>query len=195
MKVPLQAWYDKWFDVHRNTDLIYAKSADRVQLRQVHFVRDVLAAVMWQDIPWDERPDEPEPRNECKETAWVVGEHYSKSVTLPVFLFERPDLGLKVIMRDNFHDWNVSVVSEKPIKTDLEGFVLDYPNDDQRERNKGGYKGGYWGYMFFQGFPPEYHLGPYSNNPRAFSTYMNSDHALYTFLWLIMRDIRRNRGA
>jgi len=192
-KEHLQPWYDKWLEEHADTDLIYTRSGGKIQLSQVHFVRDQLSAVFWQGIPRKDRPPAP-PRDGCKQTAFVIGEHHSKSVRLPVYLLERPDLGLKVVLRDNYHDWNISVVSETPVEADLRGFVLDYRDEEEQEKFRDGYKPGrYWGYCFFQGFPDKYWFGPYSENPRKFSLYNSSDYITYTLVWLLMREAMQKK--
>lgn len=186
MREHLQPWYEKWLDEHKSTDLIYVNrnSRNEPSLAQVHFVRDTLGHVMWKDIPYDTRPIA-HPR-ECKESAWVIGEHRSKSVRLPVYSLERPDLGIRFVLRDNYHDWCVSVVAEKPIATDLRGFQLDMDEDDRKRYQPGGF----WGYCFFQGFPSELCFGSFAMDPRRFSLSIGGNHALYTFIWLIMRDLR-----
>ncbi len=140
-------------------------------LAQVHFVRDTLAGLLWADVPYDTRPQST-PREECKETAFVVGEHRSKSVRLPVYSLERPDLGLAVTLRDNYHDWNVSVSQERAT-ADLRGFPL---NDLT--------------YCFFQGFPEDRRFGTYAANPLRFSMCLGSMHEVYTLLWLLLREAR-----
>lgn len=192
MKIPMQAWYDRWLKANQDTKLSYVPKNSRGEpsLHQVHFVCDTLADIVWADVPYDKRPNEPPPRETCKETCFVIGEHRSKSVSLPVYSLERPDLGIQFVLRDNYHDVNVSVISEKPIATDLRGFQLDYGREEDRQRHKNGYKGGSWGYCYFQGFPEEVQFGPYSENKSRFSLCMGSDFNVYTFIWLIMRDIR-----
>lgn len=192
----MQAWYDQWLAEHKDpaNDLIYSKnSRGEPTLNQVHFVRDDLSSVFWADRPYAERSQEPEPRIDCKETCYVIGEHRSKSVRLPVFSLERADLGIQFVMRFNYYDWNVSVISERPIVTDLRGFVLDF-SDDDRKRHPGGYRYGSWGYCYFQGFPEDKQFGPYvgkAGSTRKFSTYMTTNYQLYTFVYLIMRDLHR----
>lgn len=186
MREYLQGWYDKWLDENRETDLLYAKGGGRVQLSQVHFVRDALAPLVWSDIKYDARAKE-SPRDDRPVTAMVIGEHSSKSVRLPVFSFERPDLGIQFVLRTNYHDWNVSVVAEKPVNADLRGFVTDFWGEKEREKWE---PGGYWGYCFFQGFPHEFFFGPYANDRRRFSTYMSNDYELYAFVRLVLQELR-----
>lgn len=182
MKEDLQTWYRAWLKEHENTDLIYvSRGRDGVYLSQVHFVRDTLSRIMWNDLKYE---DIPETDNREKITGYVIGEHKSKSVRLPVYMLERKDLGIKFILRDNYYNWNVSVVSDKPITTDLKGLVKEYGADDRPN-----YPGAFWGYCFFEGFPVDYCFGSYSENQNNFSTYLNNDYELYTFIWLIMRDL------
>lgn len=191
MREHLQPWYDKWLTEHKDTNLIYvSRNRDGVYLSQVHFVRYSLAGLFWADIPYDKRNPAP-PRDTCKETALVIGEHTSKSVRLPVYSLERPDIGLQIVLRDNYHGWNVSVISETPITTDLRGFELDYRDEDDRKRFPDGYIPGWsWGYCFFEGFPTDVEFGPFSENPRKFSLNIGSDYQVYTFVYLLMRDLR-----
>jgi hypothetical protein len=196
MKIPMQAWYDRWLKANQDTNLVYVPKNSRGEpsLHQVHFVRDTLASIVWADVPYDKRPNEPPPRETCKETCFVIGEHRSKSVSLPVYSLERPDLGIQFVLRDNYHGWNVSVLLEKPLSDGwniLKGFELDYSRDEDRDRFKDGYKpGSSWGYCYFQGFPEEVQFGPYMEDCRRFSLCIGSEYSLHTFIWLIMRDIR-----
>ena len=195
MKVHLQPWYDKWLKAHEDTNLSYVSRDHRgqAQLHQVHFVRDTLCGMLWADVPYDKRGNAP-PRDTCKETCYVIGEHTSKSVPLPVYSLERPDLGVQIVLRDNYHDWNVSVMLEKPLPDlgeVLEGFELDYSREEDRKRFPDGYTPGHsWGYCYFQGFPEEVQFGPYSENPRKFSLCIGGEYSLHTFMWLLMREIR-----
>jgi hypothetical protein len=192
MNEHLQPWYDKWLEAHRDTDLICARATkDEPRLEQVHFVRDTLGGLWWADVPYEARPSA-SPRDDCKEDARVIGEHHSKSVRLPVYLLERPDLGLAMVLRDNYYDWNISVLSETPVETDLRGFVLDYTRDGDRERFHDGYQPGRsWGYCFFQGFPTKYQFGPFSENPRRFSLWTTTPYEVFTLSWLLLRDRRK----
>lgn len=191
MKIHLQPWYDQWLKEHRDTNLYHVSRNPRGEafLHQVHFVRDDLSGMLWADVPYNKRPSAP-PRDDCKETGFVVGEHMSKSVPLPVYSLERPDLGIQFVMRDNFHDWNVSVISEKPITTDLRGFQLDWSEEDKKRFPNGYTPGRSWGYCHFQGFPEEFQFGPFSQNPCRFSMCLGSETKLWTLFFLILRDIR-----
>lgn len=194
MKIPMQAWYDRWLKANQDTNLVYVPKNSRGEpsLHQVHFVRDTLAGIVWADVPYDKRPNEPPPRETCKETCFVIGEHTSKSVSLPVYSLERPDLGLQIVLRDNYHDWNISVLSEKVISAEvLRGYSLDFNESDKERFAKEPWKPGRsWGYCYFQGFPEEIQFGPHSQNQNRFSICLGGEYSVYTFVWLIMREIR-----
>jgi len=192
MKVHLQGWYDEWLKDPDNTNRRYVpvNSRGEPSLHQLHFVRDDLCSILWADVPYDKRENE-SIRTNCKVTGFVVGEHTSKSVNLPVYSLERPDLGIQFVLRDNYHDWNVSVVSEKPIETDLRGFELDFSDSDKKRFESEPWRPGHsWGYCYFQGFPEELQFGPYSQDQRKFSLCIGSEYKVWTFLFLILRDIR-----
>lgn len=170
MKIELQAWYDKWLADHQGTDLLYVPKNGRGEpyLPQLQFVRDQLAPLLWRDKSYDDLP-RGEKRPDCKRLVDVVGEHTSKSVRLPVYEIHRPDLGIRVVLRENYHDWNVSVNSDRAIYHDY-----DVPLD--------------FGYVFFQGFPAEDQFKAYDRetNNRRFSFAMSSDYDLYTTIALMM---------
>lgn len=48
--------------------------------------------------------------------ASVIGTHRSKSIDLPVIEFQLPKL--RLVMRDNFYNWKVSVQSDEPVDVD-----------------------------------------------------------------------------
>ncbi len=187
----LHLWFLRWLKAHEDTELIYANGAKR----QIMFVRDTLAPMVWGDIKYDDRatfpdPDEPDKPEKYwdKVGATVVGEHTSKSVPLPVYDLSRPDLGLRFVLRDNFHDWNISVVSETPIDAkSLLGFPIDFHNDEERAEWT---PGRYWGYLFYQGFPDDLRYGPLRSDPRKFSTWCASSYQVYALLFTILNSRR-----
>ena len=180
MKEHLQAWYLKWLDENKNTDLMYV---DRGQhgpyLEQVHFIRDTIASLVFrgEELPTFEVELSSEKHPiQYRVSAYVVGEHTSKSVRLPVFMFEREDLGVRFVIRYNFYDWNISIETLEDIPADiLDGFNLDTT------------------YCFFQGFPAEYRFKGYNENNSKFSMCVGNSYELYTLIWLIMRWVRKER--
>lgn len=183
MREPLQAWYDKWLEEHKNTDLIYvSRSEHGPYLKQVHFIRDNIARLLWADVYYYDMPREPAPRTDCVETAWVIGEHRSKSVRLPVYSIERPDKGIRLVLRDNYHDWKLSVISETSIQSDLFPYLFktEPPPDPD-----------YTGYdlsaCYFEGFPEELVFGYYAQNPSKWSASLGSDEGLWTVTLVIAK--------
>lgn len=187
MKIPLQAWFDEWLKLHRNdkgeidSPLHYAKPASN----QICFVRDNVGQVVWGDISYHKREQEPPPRDDTKLTGYVIGEHRSKSVTLPVYMFERLDLGLRFVMRGNFYDWKLSVTSEKPITRYVEFMSTMFYAKPPREPE---YTGNELAPCYFEGFPEEHIHGHLSQNPRQWSCSIG-DNALITIIQLIMHEI------
>jgi hypothetical protein len=183
MRIALQAWYDAWLEEHRSTDLIYvARNARReVSLPQVHFVRDTLASLVWAGVRYCDHPREPAPRGDCRETAWVIGEHRSKSVRLPVYSLERPDLGIRLVLRNNYFDWKLTVISEVPIQSDLFPYLFKTMPPVEPE-----YTGDELAACYFEGFPKDLVFGYQATDPRRWSASLD-DHALWTSVMICMR--------
>ena len=72
-------------DFEYNSNLLWKKKAEE----QLIFVRDTIGALV-------------------KSPIFIVSTHYSKSCLLPVYGFMLPN-GIRVIMRENFYGWVVSM--------------------------------------------------------------------------------------
>lgn len=60
-----------------------------------------------------------------RERVRIVGQHTSKSVSLPVFGIEIPHLGLSAVLSNNFCDWTVSVAIPRGVDiTSMRYFVF-----------------------------------------------------------------------
>ncbi len=183
LRIPLQAWYDAWLEQHRDTKLIYAHDAQReVALPQVRFVRDEIASLVWSGVSYYDLPSAPPPRTDCRETAWVIGEHRSKSVRLPVYALERPDLGIRFILRNNYYDWKLSVLSETPIHSDLFAYLFKTTPPVERD-----YTGDELAACYFEGFPEDLVFGYQTLNARRWSASLGNDHTLWTTIFICMR--------
>ena len=90
MKELLLKFMRQW-DIDEN--LIYKKAG----IDQAIYVRDTLAMNLLRSVP-----------------AFAISMHRSKSVPLPVYGLTMRN-GIKLIMRDNFYDWKVSVILPKPL--------------------------------------------------------------------------------
>lgn len=179
----LQMWYDRWLNEHKNTNLIYAKGSDGPRLVQVHFIRDDIARLFLAGISYYDIPRCPPPRDDCRETAIVISEHTSKSVRLPVYSFERKDIGLRLTLRYNYYNWKLSVESQLPINADFSGLFFTNPPVEPE------YTGNQLSPVYFEGFPQDRIFGYYENDHCKFSAEIISNEQLWTVIFLIMRDL------
>ena len=98
----------------------------------------------------------------------VISTHTSKSITLPVFHIALED-GTELILRDNFHGWNMTVLASKPLDLRTEFFEKD-------------------NYQYCEGFDKSWILPAYSPfNRQNFTVGIGGDYDLYT----VLNDIRR----
>ena len=132
--------------------------------KQCVFVRDVLNEMLYEG---EEESSIIEPQ--------CVSFHTSKSVKLPVFMIEVKKLGLKLILRNNFYDWKMSVISKKPINDDFKGLF-----DSSKVAT------------FCEGFPEKYIFGTILQNNKKFTIEVDNDYELYTVVYLIKRQLVSN---
>ncbi len=134
--------------------------------RQIYFVRDNLGGgIGWRD-------------------SWiiqVISAHTSKSVTLPVYRIVCGS-GLSMILRNNFHDWKLSVVSDRDIDVDF-GDLIDCGERNLRP-------------VHFEGFPKELIFAGYSpDNRQKWSASVGTKFCLWTVVWLIVRAWTKSGAA
>lgn len=117
--------------------------------------------------------------------ARVISYHTSKSVRLPVFELERPDLGLRLILRDNYYNWKLTVMSALPIVADFDGLFYTTPPVDPK------YTGDPLAGCYFEGFPRELVFGYYEpSDKRHWSAEINGgDPVLWATVFLIMKSL------
>jgi hypothetical protein len=143
---------------------------------QVSFVRDDLVGLVGAGLDYDDTHAIPN----------VISTHVSKSILLPVYELSRPDLGLRLILRNNFHDWKLSVISEKPIDADFSGLFYTTPPVDPD------YTGDSLHAVYFEGFPRNLVFGYYDaekSDRCKWSAEIYGDQSLWTTLFLIMRSL------
>ena len=108
---------------------------------------------------------------------FVVGEHTSKRIRMPVMQFLWRDM--LVSTRYNFYDWKVSV--RLPECLDVEKDLLNIVEVDNSLLNP----------VYFEGFPDAYIFPPLSANDYAltaqFSVMFGSQYQMWTFFWLLKR--------
>jgi hypothetical protein len=174
MRIALHAWYNAWRAVHAETNLIFvSKDRHGPFLPQVHFVRDELAKLVWTGA-------ELHPTKDC---VVVIGEHTSKSVRLPVYSLERPDLGLRIVLRYNYFDWKLSVISDDPIKSALFPFLFHTTSPIAPD-----FTGNELDDCYFEGFPKELVFGYHVDNKRRWSASLD-ERALWTTVFECMRSL------
>lgn len=149
---PLHAWFMDWLDA--TPDSLYFKKAAE---GQIMFIRDTLGRAMVGA------------RKEWEAAVSVIGEHHSKSVRLPVYKVTLP--GLDLVLRNNFYDWKVSVVSEDLIHN-VEGWGLF----DETQAISA---------CYCEGFPREWVFGPYAESKRRFTVEILTQYDLYAFCLLL----------
>jgi len=145
-----------WMRVNEpKKDLIYG---ERIWT-QVSFVRDVLCNLWMPDYEyWDDNP------------VLVISTHMSKSVRLPVYQINLEKYGLEIVLRNNFHDWKVSIKSKRPLEFDY--MELFDPTEVFYSQ-------------FCEGFPKSKVYGSYEQNQSQFTIEIVSQYNLYTFMFLL----------
>jgi hypothetical protein len=98
-----------------------------------------------------------------------------------VYNFDRSDIGLRIIARNNFYNWKISVISDIPITTNFDGLFYTRPPIDPE------YTGDPLSACYFEGFPKALVFGYYHTNKSCWSAEIHSDTALWTVMYLIMK--------
>jgi len=179
----LMEWFLPWIQRHDGSVLIYKDSASE----QIQFIRDAIAPMVLSGTSYYENlieiSDAKGGKREVCRSSLVVGEHTSKSVVLPVYAFERPDLGLQLVMRCNFYNWKLSVLSEQRIEAPFEALFHTIPPPDP------GYTGNDLAPVYFEGFQKDWCFNYYSLNHRKWSCQLNDKSSLWTVVFLIMSSL------
>ena len=97
----------------------------------------------------------------------------------------RPFDGLTLVVRNNFYDWKLSVISkDRPIVADFSGLFYTTPPVAPE------YTGNELADCYFEGFPKELVFGYYEpSDKKRFSAAIGGDHALYTTVFLLLRSL------
>ena len=158
--IPLLDWCrDKEF--HPGEQMRY----ERACWSQVLFVRDTLASLLF-------------PGALSKEKSFVVGHHLSKSIQLPVYELRMG--GWTALLRNNFHDWKVTIETIRNINVDP-GDLFDPKHHVPA--------------IYCEGFLRDRVYGAYNDrmkNDGNFTIAIGSNHRLYTFLWLIQNQFAQS---
>jgi|SRR5579885_1947175 len=159
---------DWWRQNTIDDDLLWKNSASE----QMIFVRDYLRNLVATGIV---------DRETRLGITQVIGTHVSKSITLPVYSLERPDLGIRFVLRDNFYNWKLSVISEKPVEADFTGLFVTSKEKDTCN---------YLASCYFEGFPSDLIFGHYDeSDKRKWSAEVTTNYQVYTTVFLCMQAI------
>lgn len=135
-------------------------------LSQFEFFRKLIYAVCSED---DFKIKEL--RNFCEPK--VISIHTSKSIHLPVVELCAVN-GVVFTIRDNFHDYKISVSSPFPIKLNFSDLIGKQNKD-------------FLNACYFEGFPPDRIFGTFEENNKQFSVELFSSELVFTLLRLISR--------
>lgn len=145
-----------WFNANMPAEALIYKDG---MVDQVMFVRDAITGLLARSYFEYERLPK------------VVSTHMSKSVRLPVYYFD--SAYTKLIMRNNFYDWKVSVESKTgPLDLDLEGLC----GTEEAIQD-----------CYCEGFRTEWVLPAYAKSQERFTVELRDRYHLYTFLFLLKR--------
>jgi len=164
--IPIQEWIDQQLV---GDEMIWKGSWGR----QLEFLRDDLQHLAGAGLSYQKRKE--------AEVARVISTHRSKSIDLPVVEFARPDLGIRFIVRNNFHNWKLTVLSEKPIEADFGPVFCTKPPPEPE------YTGDHLRPVYFEGFPEDLVRGYWSQNKREWSAEIHSDHSMWMVVHMCMR--------
>ncbi|MBQ8043544.1 MAG: hypothetical protein IJ272_05275 [Clostridia bacterium] len=144
-----------WVRVNKPSEtLLYAKGFGT----QVCFVRDTLYSIFYS---YEEAEHNP---------VMVISTHISKSVRLPVYRIHLKEYNIEIILRYNFHNWIISIDSERPLDFDHMGLF------DQTEVIT---------HQYCEGFPKNKVYGCYQDDPTRFTIDITSQYDVYTFFYLL----------
>lgn len=167
-------WYAKnlpidlltWSRVNEPSDqMIYKPS----YWNQIILIRDKVNYIFYND--YDDFEANP---------VMVINTHCSKSITLPVYEINIKKYNLKMILRNNMHNWKISVISEKEINLDFMGLF-----DEEKNINS----------IYCEGFK-DYEVFPeYNKCKDSFTVEMHhDDYNIYVFMYILNNYFKKIMG-
>lgn len=100
----------------------------------------------------------------------VINTHTSKSIELPVYELNLKQQGVKIILRNNFYDWKVSVISNREIDVDFMGLFEEDNNIS---------------YLYCEGFKREQVFKSFKEDKTQFTISLPDNFKLYTFMYIL----------
>lgn len=109
----------------------------------------------------------------------VISTHMSKSVLLPVVLMNIEKYNIKIILRYNFYDWKIFIISKDEINCDFKGLFIEKDKPINT--------------IYCEGFPKDLVFDRYCDNKKQFTIEINDKYRLYTFMYLLNDYFYSNR--
>jgi hypothetical protein len=128
-------------------------------VKQMMFVRDRITSILAKEF---------EDYQKLSERVGIIDSHQSRSIELPVLHLILND-GTEITLRNNFHDWKVSVKAMRDVRGNFMGLF-----DENGEHHK----------VYCEGFPSEMVYGSYATNKRRFTISLGGNEALFAFFWI-----------
>lgn len=140
--------------------------AEETGKKQCMFFRDVIGYILIDNYNLRKEPK-------------VISTHVSNSILLPVIEFSTFDGDLKIIVRDNFHDFKATVLSKYSIDSDFHGILIG-----QEKTNA----------IYFEGFDKSLVKDIYRPGKKEFSVSINSKYD-FTMFARILRSCFERKHA
>ncbi|MFW6016830.1 MAG: hypothetical protein ACOCRK_10365 [bacterium] len=161
---------NKWSNAHKPKDSMIYKD---YFYDQICFIKDKISYLFHEIINPDSLIFD---IDKVTERFVVISTHISKSIELPVVLLDLEDLlGLQFIIRNNFHDWKVSVLSDMEINLNFGDLFLTDFNINP---------------IYCEGFHDCIVFNSYKENNKMFTLELDNNYKLYTFLFMVTNHIR-----
>ena len=152
-------------------EMLYANAT----VHQVLFVRDTLPSAFAKD-----REEYRAHSSDLDRPAtMVVATHRSKSCNLPVYGLAIASLGVRAVLRGNFHDWKVSIDAPAPV--DLSAFASRTNLAEQINP------------VYCEGFDESLVLGPHATSPRRFTVSIGDEYDVYALFLTMAHQLRAGR--
>jgi len=157
---PLQEWYNRvgseW--PYNHPEATGPKADWEHTGTQMMFVRDRLRHIL-------------------KAEAYVISTHRSNSCLLPVYQLVNREAGLMVVLRGNFADWKMSVVSERPVVGEFFGLMEEVDSKSATSHKS----------CYYEGFPERLIFGFYNDDKKRWSSEVGLNEAMWTVLYLLAK--------
>ena len=148
--------------------------------RQAKFVRDEVTSIVVRTKRHDWQADPKGTPDRLDNYSQAVSLHWSKGCLLPVYYIDARDtIGCEFWLRNNWHDWKISVKSKDPVPDVFHRLI-------QRGKSISD--------CYFEGFESEWIFGSYADDPSEFSLEFNHDIELTTFLMMLYQAMTQGIG-